>query len=268
MSGALLRRLRLIARVQVLHLRAQLEYETDFWLAIVGVLLFQLGHLLLIWVAFVHAPRLGGWTVWEALFMYSLTEITKGLHDLLCDGLWRVPYLVHSGSFDLLLLRPRALVFQAATSSARLHGLGNLVLGLGVAIVAGGHLDLALGAGAVAYLGVCLASALVMTGSLTVVGTSAAFWFRGADTAVAQSLWMMVDIAQFPNHIYGRGLQTVITWIVPLAFVGYVPASFLLGKPLPWSAMGYLPPVMALAAAALAALVWHRGVQRYESSGH
>jgi ABC-2 type transport system permease protein len=40
----------------------------------------------------------------------------------------------------------------------------------------------------------------------------------------------MVSFGNFPRSIFSRAFQTIITYIIPIAAVGFLPASVLLGK--------------------------------------
>ena len=69
---------------------------------------------------------------------------------------------------------------------------------------------------------------------------------------------------------YNQTLQRVFLFVVPLAFGSYVPACYLLGRPLPlglplWVA--FVAPLVALVFAALAAAIWRIGVFHYQSTG-
>jgi len=61
-----------------------------------------------------------------------------------------------------------------------------------------------------------------------------------------------------------------VTFIVPLAFVNWYPALYLLDMPDPLglpSWLQYASPAVALLAALAAAVAWRAGVRRYRSTG-
>ncbi|NUK62522.1 ABC-2 family transporter protein, partial [Streptomyces lunaelactis] len=60
------------------------------------------------------------------------------------------------------------------------------------------------------------------------------------------------------------------TFVVPLAFVNWLPALYVLGRPYPldlpqW--LAFLPPVVAAVCCWLAALAWRVGLRSYRSTG-
>ena len=79
-----------------------------------------------------------------------------------------------------------------------------------------------------------------------------------------------VGAAQYPIDLYDRWLRRFLAYIVPVAFVAYFPALFILGKPDPlgfptW--MSFVSPAVGLAAALAADAVWRFGVRHYQSAG-
>lgn len=60
------------------------------------------------------------------------------------------------------------------------------------------------------------------------------------------------------------------TFVLPLAFVNWLPASYVLGRPYPLDLPGWVaftPPLAAAACCALAGLAWRAGLRSYRSTG-
>lgn len=61
-----------------------------------------------------------------------------------------------------------------------------------------------------------------------------------------------------------------VTFVLPLAFVNWLPASYVLGRPYPldlptW--VTYLSPLAAAVCCALAGVLWRAGLRSYRSTG-
>ena len=77
-------------------------------------------------------------------------------------------------------------------------------------------------------------------------------------------------LVQYPLTIYPRHLVTVLTFVLPVAFVNWYPALFVLGRPDPFGLPGWLrfaSPLVAMVVCALAAVAWRTGVRHYRSTG-
>ncbi|MEW5535548.1 ABC-2 family transporter protein, partial [Streptomyces virginiae] len=75
---------------------------------------------------------------------------------------------------------------------------------------------------------------------------------------------------QYPPTVFATDLLRGVTFFVPLAFVNWLPALYVLGRPDPlglpgWAA--FLSPLVALAVFVPASLAWRAGVRSYRSTG-
>jgi ABC-2 type transport system permease protein len=75
---------------------------------------------------------------------------------------------------------------------------------------------------------------------------------------------------QYPPTVFGQDLLRGVVFVVPLAFVNWLPALYVLGRPVPlglpqWTA--FLSPLVALALFLPASLAWRAGLRSYRSTG-
>jgi ABC-2 type transport system permease protein len=122
----------------------------------------------------------------------------------------------------------------------------------------------------VVLLPVAIASGTVIFGALWVATTSIVFWtIDGQETANAFTYGGRTA-AQYPLDIVGGALRRLVTFVVPLAFVGYLPAARMLGKDravgLP-SAAAWAAPAVAFVSAIAALGVWGIAIRHYRSTG-
>ena len=74
-------------------------------------------------------------------------------------------------------------------------------------------------------------------------------------------------IQKYPVTIFGRAFRVLVTGIVPVAYLNFYPAVYLLGKPDAPAWLCMLSPVVALVLACLSAIVWKGGLRHYHSCG-
>jgi ABC-2 type transport system permease protein len=77
-------------------------------------------------------------------------------------------------------------------------------------------------------------------------------------------------LSQYPIDVYASWLQRFVTVVVPVAFVAYFPALYILDKPDPFGLPDWVPfvsPAVALVAAVVARAVWRFAVRHYRSAG-
>lgn len=259
---------RIFGKLQLLHIRAHLEYEADFWIGIAGVVLTHAAGFAFIWTLLSRVPEVEGWTLWEVCFLYALAILPRGLMEVLYNGQWRLRHLVSSGELDRLLVRPVSPALQVVTQSASIHGFGTLALGLAILSGASAELGFAWTPARLLFLTETVLASTVLIGSVHYATNCVAFWNAGASSAFPFLVAHCSEFAKFPTSVYGRFLQIALTWVLPLAFVSYYPGATLLGRPevSPW--LGYATPLAALAIALVAGLIWRLGLRRYQGTGH
>lgn len=245
--------------------QSRMSYKSDFFLGMAASALMQgLGYVF-IWAVFQGIPEMNGWSFYQMVFVYGMAAISLGLNEFLFAGSWEVGKLVRDGSFDRLLLRPVGTMFSILAADVALHGLGSVLFGLAVCIVALCRLQLALSLGKILFWIVAMACGALIFFSVNMICATVSFWV----TDISSAMVMVQNVSEFtkyPIAIYGRKLQMLLTFVIPFAFSSYYPTGFLLGmedSPIYW-----LGPIAAAAVAVTAAsLFWKYGTGKYQSAG-
>lgn len=259
------RTLRLYFRLQVLHLQVFMEYEADFWIGIVGAALRHLSGFVFIWALFQRIPQVKGWSMWEIAFLYGLSVIPSGLVEVFYDGQWELRRLINQGEFDRLLLRPLSPALQVITQMSNIHGFGPVILGLIVLIKATFELKLSWSVGHVLFLVATLLSSMLIIGALNYITNCLAFWDQAANASLPVMVQNVLEFAKYPLTLYGRVVQALVTWVLPVTFVSYFPGLVLLNKtPSPLS---YAAPLAGLVMTFITGLIWKRSLAAYQGTG-
>ncbi|MFN8491818.1 MAG: ABC-2 family transporter protein [Caldilineaceae bacterium] len=260
--------LRIYGRLVELHFRSRLEYETDFWVGIIGMGLQNAIGFVFVWALFSRVSTVAGWSLWEIALLYALSILPRGLGELLCDGPWAVRMLVNQGELDRLLVRPASPIFQVTTYwLASMHGLGNVALGVAILVRATVKLHLVWSVGHILLLLVTLINSVVMVSAISLATNAIAFWEPAASGSFPVFVYDFLEFAKFPLNIYHWLLQTFMTWVLPFAFVSYYPGLLLLDKPGVNAWLGYVTPLAGLLTVLIAGLVWRVGLARYQGTG-
>jgi len=115
-----------------------------------------------------------------------------------------------------------------------------------------------------------MASATVLYLALFALQATLCFWTTEATEAVNAFTYGGRDLARYPVHIFDGWLRRLFLFLIPLGFVVYAPALYLLDKPDPLGLpvlTRFLAPLAALLFALLAAAAWRLGVRHYRSTG-
>jgi ABC-2 type transport system permease protein len=252
------------------RLRSQLQYRTSLALETAAQFVIGLLDFAAILVLFHNVPALGGWSVAEVALLYGMSGVAFALADLAIGHLDRLSQLIREGTFDLVLVRPRATLFQVVTSDFELRRLGKAgqaLVVLGYALAAN-EIDWTVGR--VAVLALTILSAIVIFCAVWVTVICVVFWsVEGTETANTFTYGGQY-FSQYPINIYDDWLRRFLGFVVPTAFVAYFPALYILDKPDPLGlpdALQFASPVVAVAAVVVARLVWRVAVRHYQSAG-
>jgi len=252
------------------QVRSQLQYRISFVLDLVGAFLISFVDFLAVLVIFHNVLRLGTWNVHEVALLYALSTISFAFTDLLVGHLDQFPLKIRDGNFDILLARPRGTLFQVVASDFQLRRLGRAVQGVAVLVFALDGLQLHWTVGRLAMLLVTIPSAVVIFGSVWVVGSCLAFWTTDGGEFTNAFTYGGTFLAQYPIDILSSWLRRFLAYIVPLAFVAYFPALYILDKPDPLGlprALEFAAPFVALAGVGVARTAWRFAVRHYRSAG-
>jgi ABC-2 type transport system permease protein len=252
------------------QVRAQLQYRVSFTLDAIGAFLISFIDFLAVLVIFHNVHRLGAWSVREVAFLYAFSSISFAVTDLLIGHFDQFPQKIRDGNFDILLVRPRGTLFQVIGSDFQIRRLGKALQGALVLAVVIGSLDIPWNVGRVALLVVMVPAAIVIFGSVWVVGGCLAFWTTDGGEFTNAFTYGGNFLAQYPVDILSSWLRRFLAYIVPLAFVCYFPALYVLDKPDPLGLpqfVDFLSPAVAVAGVVVAGSVWRFAVRHYRSAG-
>lgn len=266
----LLEGLRAYGLIVAMWVRSTMAYRASFVMTTFGNLAVTAFDFLTIVLMFTHVDALGGYTLPEIALLYGVSATAFGLCDLLLGSMERLGRRVRDGTLDTLLVRPVPVLAQVAADRFALRRIGRILQGLAVLVYALATLDIAWTPLKVAMLPVMVISGAAVFGAVFVAG--AAFQFVAQDASQVQSAFTYggATLLQYPPTIFAKDLVRGVTFVVPLAFVSWLPTLYVLDREYPldlpeWVA--FLTPVVAVACGALAGLAWRAALRTYRSTG-
>jgi ABC-2 type transport system permease protein len=257
-------------RLVAARIRADAQYRLSFAMYLTSQALVACFDLAVIFVLFANVDSLAGWTRDEVLLLYAFTGIAFGLADLFVSEVEIAARHIREGTFDGFLIRPVGALVQLCAREFALRRIGRLLQPLVVLVLVLPRLDVTWDPLRLVLVPLTIVSATVIFGAVWVATSSIVFWTVGSGEIANSFTYGGNLVTQYPVDAFGAWLQRFVVFVVPVAFVSYLPAAFILGKPvvlgLP-SWIGVLTPVVAGAAALVARAVWRTALRRYRSTG-
>ncbi|SDZ35710.1 ABC-2 type transport system permease protein [Amycolatopsis xylanica] len=252
-----------------LAVKCQREYRADTVLLSAGIILINVVDLLLLGVLLKTFVQLGGWTVWDVVFLYSMFLVALGVQSFFTRQLMEIETYVQDGTLDQMLIRPVPVLVQILGRELNFKDITHVVLGVAGVVLAAEKLGLPWTPARIAYLVLAVLSGGVVLAGITLALCSLAFWTTHSRVFLSGTHELQEIVQHYPAHIFGTWFLGLITTLLPFAFVNYYPARLLLhhesGLPGWFLVLG--PPVAAALVSAVALAVWHTGLGRYQGSG-
>lgn len=257
-----------LARVWLANTRASLvremEFRSNFILGTIRQVIWFGIFIVVIDTLFANTQSLAGWSQNEVLIILALSRIIEGLMTaFFIQNLMRFTSTINTGEFDFYILRPVPTLFFTSFRHFRYDSLGNVLMGIGLFIYAIAHLpSLPTLLQTTSFILISLAGITIYY-SLLVLVASLAFKLERLE-----SLWgfnsLFSEPLTIPFDVFPSGARIALTYLLPLAFVVFVPAQALTGKvDIKWT---FLAIALAALFLILANIAWQSGLKRYTSA--
>jgi len=238
-------------------------YRADFFLALVVNLINTFLIPLLTVLIYTNGAAIPGWSFAEALLIQSVYMFCTGLCAPFMNNIvWVTMEHVREGTYDLLMLKPGSTVFITIASSFSLDNIGVLLGGAAMfafslksnpAPSVSGWLQF----GFLFVMGICMYLGCMLL--------MAAVCFKWIGNSRLPSIYGAVSLfGRYPATIFSASLRIVVTYALPVAMLGFFPASAILGRTSPEM---FASAIFCTAFLALGWGVFRRMIYLYQSAG-
>lgn len=249
------------------NIKVRMEYKADFLILLFAGAAFQVLGFLFLNVLFTKIPSILGWTMWEIIMMLAAIYFTEGVVSFAFEGVWNCAFLINSGELDRMLLRPVSPILQVIGSNMGVHGIGNIASGVILFALSLANLHVVWTPERVLFMPVYIVSAAAIRTAISFASNATSFWFKAYSNAFPLMVLQLADFAKYPTTVFAAPLRILVTYVLPYAFISYIPTSYILGKD-DWAWTAWLLPLVAAWCVFAARGVFYRGLSSYESAGN
>lgn len=248
------------------YVKVLMQSRVNFFIGLSGFLISQASGIAFLYLVFQRIPSLNGWTFNEVLLIYGFAQIPRGLDHFFTDYLWDLSMtVIVRGDFDRYLLRPINPLFHLISETVQADAIGELVVGIVIFCIACGNLKIHFGLiDSIVLIVITIAGAVIYT-SVKLLLASLSFWLK-TSIEILQVVYNFSDFVKYPSSIYSKGIQFIITILIPFAFTAFVPAAYFIGRVNLIYALGGTV-LAAIVSFSIAYAVWLQGIKMYESAG-
>ena len=254
--------------IAAMWVRASMTYRASFWMLAASGFVVSGLDFVGIWIMFTTVDSLGGFGLAEIGFLYGATGLGLAFADLFVGRIERLGQMIRLGKLDTMMVRPIPLLAQVCADEFALRRIARvvqtgLIFGFG-----SWYVDWSLPKAGLAA--VMVVSGSVIFFSVFIGFACLQFWTSDASEVANAFTYGGNTVTQYPLTVFPREVVTGLTFLVPLAFVNWYPALYILDRPDPFGFPAWLQfasPLAAVLLGALAMLTWRTGVRHYTSTG-
>ncbi len=263
-------RLGIYRRLVGAQVRGHSSYRASFALDLATNALIPLIDVVAVVAMFQVTDILGGFKAFEVLVMFGLSATAFAIADLAVGNIERIRTYVRLGTMDAALIRPLSVLGQLVTLDFTIRRVGRVVVALFVLAFAISQAGIAWSPSGFVMLIVGPLAGAVFFSAIFVGTATVAFWWIDSGEFANGFTYGGRDFTSYPITVYSGFFQKVFAYSLGFAFVGYYPSLVVLGRTDPlglptW--VSWLSPLVAVAAAVVAALIWRFGIRHYRSTG-
>jgi ABC-2 type transport system permease protein len=244
----------------------QLEYRANFIIGISAECMWLATKLIYAFIVHQTGSTVGGLSPDEiTLFIGTFILLTALYTGMFMMNFFYIPWKVQTGDLDLMLVKPISTQFHLTMREVDFAiPIPNIIGGVITVAVSWSRLGLEAGfVQIITYISLII-SGIVLTYSIFLIPYLLSFMTVKvrAITEIADRMW---DFNNMPMQIYGKALQSIGIFLIPVFVIANFPVMALFESlPLPLLAWGLILPVVLFI---IVNKLFNVAIKRYSSAG-
>ncbi|MGN0666419.1 MAG: ABC transporter permease [Huintestinicola sp.] len=203
------------------------------------------------------------WDMWEVLLIQSVFSMSSGAASMIFQSvLWVTMNHIQEGSFETVLLKPLSPLFYITAANFDPESIGLFLGGLIMTVFSASKTGISGARGVICFVILFLSGLAVISG-LDLIMAAISFKWVG-NSRIPEIFDSIKAFGKYPQVILPKAVQVLTSLIIPVAVIGFYPASALLGR-LDNTAFVSVIPCMAFFAFGI--WIYHLMVKLYEGVG-
>ena len=215
--------------------------------------------------------EINGWNYGHLAFLYGISVMSHALSMIFFVQGWFMGYFVIEGEFDRYLTRPLGVLYQFFFTNINIIGITDLIPGILVFVYGCIKCELQITAFFVIQVIIMLIGATLIRGGIYIFLGSTSFHTRSVTDFGMYVQEIMDKTTMYPLSMFPESIQFILTFLIPIGWVSFYPASAMLGIKNSVINVPFVP-LITLAAGILvmliAGLYFTAGLRKYESAGN
>jgi ABC-2 type transport system permease protein len=234
-----------------------MEYRAAFIAQVLGMIANDFIYFI-IWIIFFERFKdVRGWGISDMWVTYGVLASAFGLVSMLFGNTFYLSEIIMKGRLDYYLSLPRPVLLHTVSSRMIGSGMGDFTYGF----ISYGLSGTFTWDGLARFVVGTLTAAAIF-GSFMIIVQSLSFWLGMLSNLSALAVNALITFGIYPVTLFDNAAKFVLFTVIPAAFIGALPASFV--HSFSWPVLGEMA-LGSLVFLFLAISVFRIGLRRYES---
>lgn len=253
-------------------MKSKMEYRFSFFLSIFLQITTYASLFFSLWILVDKFQNIAGWNFYELMYLYTLNLFTYAVAGMFVKHpMLDLEGMIQSGEFDCFITKPLNPLIHIIIRQFEYTFSGHMILCVITFIISINHLEIDWNIKQALLFIINIISGIAIQAALMIIAGSSSFFVVKSRTFVETGIYDLRKYIDYPLSIYHKGIQFVLTFILPYGFVNFYPAEIVLGKNTgnffqTWYL--YLGPLIGIIFMGTALLIWRVGIRHYSSTGN
>lgn len=246
-------------RLERTAVRAQFQYRSNVFIGAISGVTFQGIQVAFLALLLNQFGEIGGWEWREVGLLLGIRLAAHAVYVVPFGMVAQAERLVRTGEFDVFMARPVNIFIQTITRRFNMSSVGDAFIGVTALLAFALAAPVMWDAPRVAYLLLAVIAGGLVEAALQTAIASMAFVFTATSSLNIFVDNTIVSLGGYPLTMFGRWAVWALTFVMPMAFIAYLPAVVLLGR----AEEVPLPDVLIVGSPAIGALLFWSSVRLF-----
>jgi ABC-2 type transport system permease protein len=250
-----------------MKIKSSMEYKESFIMVTIGSFISTFLAFAGVWLLLDKFNIIDEWDIHVVTLTSGIAIFCHAITEMFGRGFDHFYKLVRQGNFDRIIVRPRSILLQVASSNFEVTKIGRLLLSILLLIIGIIKINVEWNILNIFILILMiLGSAVIFTG-IIILKAAFSFWtIEGIEI-----MNILSDggrkLSQYPINIYDKWFAFIFTYIIPFGLINYFPLLYLLDNTSTIPIIYAFTPLYAILFIFPCLWIWKRGMKRYASTG-
>lgn len=260
--------MKLILQLLKCCIKRETTYRLNFFLLCLAVTPIQIVQLFFAYIIAKKIDGIFGWYSKDLLFLYSLFMVSYSLAQVFFRHFRFLDRMVITGTLDQYCLKPQPLLFSLVFYNIHIMEIvsqffPSLILLIFSIVNADIEFNIVC---LLVMIGAILGGTMIQSSIFVLMGSMSFFTLKA--NWIGEFYYSFRDYMSYPISIFGKNVLIFLTYVLPLAFISYYPARFILKKEDMYAIENFLTLPVGVLCLILINVLWKIAIKKYNSVGN